>query len=116
MGAPAEPARAIRQKQTRLCVEQVDELVRAYRNGDSVPTLAKAFEVNETTVRAHLERRGVETRGNRGYRKLHGELLARATELYAAGLSLRSVSSELGLAREAVRSGLREGGVVLRSR
>jgi len=59
--------------------------VRAYRTGDSVPALAKAFEVNETTVRAHLGRRGVETRGNGGYRKLHGAQLNQAVELYAAG-------------------------------
>jgi hypothetical protein len=76
--------------------EHVDDLVAAYRSGDSVPELASKFGVNETTVRAHLSRREISTRGNGGYRKVHGDQLDRAQKLYAAGSSLRSVASELG--------------------
>ncbi len=91
------PVRRQRQKQTRLSKEQVDQLVKAYGDGDSVAGLARRFEVNETTVRAHLTRREVATRGRAGYRLLHGELLDRASQLYAAGKSLRSIGSELGV-------------------
>lgn len=60
---------------------------------------------------AHLKRRGVE---RRPFRKLRGDQLDRAMALYAAGQSLRSVAVELGLSKEAVRSGLAARGVEIR--
>lgn len=100
-----------RQKQVRLGDEAVDELIAAYQAGTPCQELAERFGINESTVFAHLKRRGVE---RRPFRKLRGEQLDRAKELYAAGLSLRSVASELGVSRQTVRSGLVSGGVVLR--
>lgn len=105
-------ARSPRQKQVRLTVEKVNQLAQAYLEGDSMETLAASFNINVTTVRKHLRSRGVE-RG--GYRKVHGVQLVKAMELYAAGLSLRSVAAELGVSRNAVRSGLLAGGVTMRS-
>ena len=108
---PPTPSHQGRQPQVRLSAKRVDELVELYRSGASKAELARVFGINETTVRAHLRRRAVE---HRPRRKLHGELLERAAELYAAGWSLRSIGSELGVSREAVKSGLVAGGMRLR--
>lgn len=89
----------------------MDELIAAYQAGTPCRDLAERFGINESTVFAHLKRRGVE---RRPFRKLRGEELDRAKGLYAAGLSLRSVASELGVSRTTVRSGLVSCGVVLR--
>lgn len=102
-----------RQKQVRLTVDQVDELIDAYETGSPCHELAERFGINESTVFAHLKRRKVE---RRPFRKLHGEMLDRAVSLYESGLSLRSVGSELGLSKESVRSGLASHGVAPRSR
>lgn len=100
-----------RQKQVRLTVEQVDDLIAAYEAGSSCHDLATQFGVNESTVFAHLRRRRVE---RRPFRKLHGELLDRAVSLYESGRSLRSVASELGVSKESVRSALVVRGVEIR--
>lgn len=113
---PPSPADPKVRRARQIGADAVDALVWAYKSGDSVPELAGKFGINETTVRAHLVRREISTRGNGGYRKLHGEQLGRAQALYAAGQSLRSVAAELRLSREAVRSGLVMAGVVLRAR
>lgn len=109
---PPVPSHQGRQRQVRLSAERVDELVELYRSGASKAELARVFGINETTVRAHLRRRAVE---HRPRRKLHGELLRQAAELYAAGWSLRSIGSELGVSREAVKSGLVAADVDLRA-
>jgi len=105
--------RAERQVQVRLSPKAVDDLIEAYLGGTPCARLAERFGVNESTVFSHLKRRGVE---RRPFRKLCGERLEHAKALYATGLSLRSVSSELGLSKEAVRSGLVSAGVEIRSR
>ena len=91
----------------------MDELIAAYQAGSPCGDLAERFGINESTVFAHLKRRGVE---RWPFRKLRGEQLDRAKELYVAGLSLRSVASELGVSRQTIRSGLVSGGVELRQR
>lgn len=103
-----------RQKQVRLRPEQVDELVEAYVAGALQQELCTRFGIHDTTLRAHLRRRGALKR--RPYRKLRGDLLEEARRLYADGLSLRAVASEVGVSREAVRSGLLASGDVLRRR
>ena len=102
-----------RQKQVRLTTGQVDELIAAYLAGAPCRELATCYGVNESTVFAHLKRHKVE---RRPFRKLRSEVLDRAVSLYESGLSLRSVGSELGLSKEAVRSGLAAHGVAPRSR
>lgn len=109
---PPIPSHQGRQRQVRLSAERVDELVQLYRSGASKAELARVFGINETTVRAHLRRRAIE---HRPRRTLHGELLEQASELYAAGWSLRSIGSELGVSREAVKSGLVAADVDLRT-
>lgn len=101
-----------RQQQTRLAPDQVDALIAAYLAGTPCKELAARFEVNESTVFAHLTRRRVE---RRPFRKLHDASLKRAKMLYASGSSLRSVATELGVSKETVRAGLVSAGVQLRS-
>jgi DNA-binding transcriptional regulator LsrR (DeoR family) len=62
---------------------------------------------------AHLKRQGSP---DRPYRKLHGELLEQAKDLYLAGASQLAIAHELGITRTAVRSGLLAAGVKLRDR
>lgn len=89
----------------------MDKLIEAYEAGAPCQELAERFEINESTVFAHLKRRSVD---RRPFRKLRGDSLQRAKELYGSGQSLRSVASELGMSPETVRSGLVSGGVSIR--
>ena len=102
-----------RQKQVRLRSDQVDELVAAYLAGAPQHELAARFGIHDTAVRAHLRRRSVLKQ--RPYRKLRGDALERAVELYNSGMSLRAVASEVDLSREAVRTGLLAAGIRLRA-
>jgi len=102
-----------RQKQVRLRSDQVDELVAAYLAGAPQHELSARFGIHDTTVRAHLRRRGVLKQ--RPYRKLRGDTLERAVDLYSSGMSLRAVASEVDLSREAVRAGLLGAGISLRA-
>jgi len=51
--------RRARQQQRRLVPEQVAELVVRYQDGGSIDGLARAFEINRTTVIRHLEVNGI---------------------------------------------------------
>jgi transposase-like protein len=100
-----------RQLQVRLASEAVDDLVVAYRSGTPCAELGEQFGINESTVFAHLKRRGVE---RRPFRKLRGEKLERARECYEAGMSLRDVAVEVGVSRSTVHAGLVAAGVEIR--
>ena len=103
---PLRP-RPQRQVQHRLSSEQVAELVSQYCSGVSLVELARTFGVHESTVRAQLRRNEVEPRS---FRKLHGELLQRAIELFEAGASFRAIGRELGLNRQTVAAAVRKEG------
>jgi hypothetical protein len=51
-----------RQVQNRLRSDDIEKLIAAYANGDSVVRLVDRFKVNRTTVLAHLDRNGVPRR------------------------------------------------------
>lgn len=102
-----------RQKQVRLRPDQVDELVEAYLAGALQHELTARFGIHDTTLRAHLRKRGVLK--ERPYRKLRGDMLEQAVELYSSGMSLRAVASEIDLSREATRASLLQAGVRLRA-
>ncbi len=56
----ANPHRKPRQVQRRLDPEQVSELLARHKSGESAASLATLFQVDVGTVRAHIERGGVE--------------------------------------------------------
>jgi DNA-binding CsgD family transcriptional regulator len=110
---PAPSPRVV-QRQVRLQDQQILELLAQYAAGRSPSELAGLFGINEGTVYAHLKRQGAP---DRPYRKLHGELLERAVELYVEQrLSLREVGRQLGIGRETVRAGLVATGIMPRDR
>jgi hypothetical protein len=67
-------------------------LVIGYKTGSTVYQLAELFRINRGTMSNLLERQGVPRRN----RSLSPAQIERATELYAAGLSLVSVGKQLG--------------------
>jgi hypothetical protein len=69
------------QRQHRLRADQVQNLIDAYRAGNSVYALAKAFTIDRRTVSAILERHGVQRR----YDLLDTGAIAEAARLYDAG-------------------------------
>lgn len=111
--SPGQARPAARQRQVRLTIEQIDQLVEAYQAGASWPELSLQFGIGRTTVWGHLRRRGVP---KRKFHKLHREEFQRLEERYAAGVSMRSLAVEFGVSREAVRSALVDSGVSVRPR
>jgi len=75
-----------RQVQRRLGRADVERLIAAYKEGNSVAQLVARFNVNRTTVLAHLDRNSVPRRQTGP--KLSAEDVARAAGLYRDGLSL----------------------------
>jgi hypothetical protein len=67
--------------QIRLAAESIAELVEPYKQGMSMPALARRFGIHPTTVGDHLERQGVRRRPST--RKLTEEQVAEARRLYA---------------------------------
>jgi DNA-binding NarL/FixJ family response regulator len=114
---PGGPGRVesheIRQEQRRLTPDEVDELVRAYRDGATLKALTNRFGVCRTTVSAHLERRGVPRRQSVG---LSPEQVMEAARLYESGLSFAAVGQQLGFAGNTVRTYLMDAGVTIRPR
>ena len=88
-----------RQRQHRLRADQVQNLIDAYRAGNSVYALAKAFTIDRRTVSAILERHGVQRR----YHLLDTGAIAEAARLYEAGWSLASLGDHLGVTARTVQ-------------
>ena len=72
-----------RQVLRRLQAADIDRLIAAYVEGDSVPRLVRQFSIHRTTVLIHLERHGVARR--RSTRKLTDADVARGASLYLGG-------------------------------
>ena len=96
-------ARTVVRRQVRLDESQVAKLLAEHASGATAEELARRFGINRSTVYVHLGRHEAP---HRLYRKLHGEMLERAKVFYVAeGRSLRAVATELGISRDALRSG-----------
>jgi hypothetical protein len=100
--------------QRRLTSAQVEDLVDRYEEGATIPVLAVDFAIHQTTVSAHLRRRGVPRRVN--VRKLAAPEQAEVVRLYESGLSLVSVAGRLGVNASTVMRELHRAGVILRPR
>ena len=96
------------QRQNRLEETKILEMVASYVAGMSIAALARQFEINETTVRAHLSRQQVE---RRPYRKVTPAQLQEAISLYEGGMSVRGVARYLGVAQDTATRMLIDAGV-----
>ena len=96
----------------KLEPDEIEALVRRYRNGATVYELAEEFGMHRQTVSAHLHREGIALRSRV---RMTPELLARATELYEASWSTVQIGKELGLGTSTVGKALKRGGVAMRA-
>ncbi|HVF74592.1 MAG TPA: hypothetical protein VM938_06045 [Acidimicrobiales bacterium] len=87
-------------------------MAKAYQAGALIRELAQRYNINRTTVMAHLDRQGVPTR----YRRLSEAQIAEAAQLYPQGWSLRKLSQRYGTSDNTVRSALLAAGVQTRPR
>ncbi|MFD6883654.1 hypothetical protein [Rhodococcus sp. NPDC060084] len=90
---------------------EIEALVRRYREGATVYELAEEFGMHRQTVSAHLHREGIALRSRV---RMTPQLLARATELYEAGWSTVRIGKELGLGTSTVGKALKRAGVPMR--
>ncbi|UGQ56905.1 helix-turn-helix domain-containing protein [Rhodococcus pyridinivorans] len=91
--------------------DEIEALVRRYREGATVYELAEEFGMHRQTVSAHLHREGVTLRSRV---RMTPQLLARAIELYKAGWSTVQIGKELGVGTSTVGKALKRAGVQMR--
>lgn len=96
-------------RMNRLTDAKILDLVASYLRGTTITELAAEFEINPTTVQAHLRRQKV---GHRPYRKVRPEQVAEAVQLHAAGMSVRGVARHLGVAQDTAKRLLVEAGAI----
>ncbi|MFT3855106.1 MAG: hypothetical protein QM733_20580 [Ilumatobacteraceae bacterium] len=98
-------------RQHRLSEALQQEVIQRYQAGESVYTLAAAYDVHRGTVSAILKRHGV----NRRYNLLSQEQLNQAAELYRSGRSLAQIGKTMGVSAKTIHSALRRLGVPMRA-
>jgi predicted DNA-binding protein (UPF0251 family) len=86
---PPKPAGRPKQVQRILRLDEVSELVLGYQQGATQKELAVRFQINVTTVVAHLKRQGVKLR----QRGLTQTQIEEAVQLYVDGWSLTKVGN-----------------------
>jgi hypothetical protein len=99
---------------TRLRPVEVDDMVAAYRAGDSIEQLADRYGVHRTTVIAHLGRRQVQLRPT--FAPWDHDALTAAAAYYASGASLATVADRFGVDPSTVANRFRRGGIPIRPR
>ena len=102
------------QFQHRLEKVEVERLVSEYEAGSTVAELVARYQVNRSTVGAHLRRAGVTARTNKP--KLSATDIHEIIELYASGQSLLVIGKKYGVNAETVRRKLTKAGVQMRPR
>ena len=114
----AEAARRLaggnHQTQIRLRRADIERLIAAYVEGNSVPQLSGRFNIHRTTVLAHLERNAVPRR--RMGPKLSDEDVDEAADLYRDGFSLDVIGHRFRVAPDTVGKALRRVDVQIRPR
>src|SRR6266511_2029206 len=103
------PPRVRKPKQVQhgLRPDEVSQLVLAYQQGATQTELAARFQINVTTVVAHLQRQGVTLR-KLGLNRVQIEEAAR---IYADGWSLTKIGDRFGVYPQSIRYRLRQAGV-----
>ena len=97
------------QVQRRLLAGEIEDLVRAYEAGATILELADRVQISRTTLMAHLQRSGVETR----YNRLDGRL-DEAARLYGQGWSLTRVAAHFDVSAGTVLNAFNRAGVATR--
>src|SRR5262249_5277692 len=98
----------LKQPNRKLKPAEVDELVALYQAGARLAALGRQFGMHEQTVRAHLQRRGVELRGKQALTKVK---IKSVVQRYQAGESSLDLSRAFGVADSTIRNVLRREGV-----
>lgn len=104
------PTAVVHRVDRRLSAETIAELVAAFENGESVPDLARQYEVSKRALRQLLRDQGMQMRKQ----PLFDNEVELAMNLYADGLSLREIGEQLGRGKTTVCNALVRCGVVLR--
>jgi DNA-directed RNA polymerase specialized sigma24 family protein len=107
------PRREI-QHQHRLEADERQRLIEAFKDGATFEELAERFGIHRTTVRAYLDRAGLDFLPYGA--KLTAVDVERAAWLYLDGLSLASVGQYFDVDAETIRSALKRAGVPIRPR
>ena len=89
-------------------------LVAQYQDGESIDGLARAFDINRTTVIRHLEVSGVARR--RLVRKMTDQNVADATARYAEGYPLAAVAQQFDVWERTLKREFEKAGVETRGR
>ena len=97
--------------QRRLTSAEVAALIADYGFGMSIVQLVDRYEINRSTVYAHLRRHKVDRRSTT---KLTTEQIAEAAEAYRAGATSMELGERYGVGCDTILRRLRRVGVQLR--
>jgi len=95
-----------------LYAVEVDELVKRYKNGESVRQVASVLGIHRATVSSHLERRGISRRAFT--RSLTDEQCVDIAKLYRSGMSMNQIGKQYGVHAKTVSNELRKLDVATR--
>lgn len=98
-------------RQRRLDASQRDAVARAYTDGESMATLARAHGVRRETISKIIRDAAVELRPQRG---ISHEQITEAAGLYRRGWSLARLAERYGFDGQTIHTHLKRAGVVMR--
>lgn len=104
-----QPVKAF-QTQRRLTDAEQADLITKYKTGSNMLQLAREFDVHRRTVRAILDRHGVERR----QRVLTSAQIDEAISMYQQGVSLVQVGRRFGVEHSTIRKHLITRGIARR--
>ena len=112
--SPEQRGRLSNPVQRRLSDADIDDLCHLYRDGGSIDSLARQYEVSRTTIITHLDRAGIERRLVAP--KMTDNSVATAATRYGEGASLAVVANEFDVHARALAREVRQAGVAIRPR
>ncbi len=92
----------------KLQSSEIQTLVRSYQNGTAIKALSRQFQLHEQTVRAHIDRAGVQLRPQRVLTDAQVADLAKA---YRAGAPIRQLAAAYNVSYGSIRNHLLRAGV-----
>jgi AraC-like DNA-binding protein len=113
-GPQEETGRLSNPVQHRLSRTEIEQMIDLYRQGSSIDTLSRRYEIHRTTVMHHLDQSDVARRTVA--RKMNDETVALAAAQYERGASLAVVASAFGVHERTLAKEFRRAGVDTRPR